>query len=336
MKRRNSLSALLPVLVCATLTATGLPDPAQAAERLRVATQYAEDHPTTVALNQFKDRVEEESDGQIKVRIFPANQLGDYTQIYEELRRGTIEMGLISVPSQFDPRLEVIYLHYLAMNYGEAEKIYAPGSALFQAVEKLHSDLGVKFLGFNVEGFGGLGLTKMPDNAHSPEQAKGILLRVPPMAVFKTTADDQGFQTVSVPFAELYTALQTGVADGWSGGPPLVNYLQFRDVIKYFLVNNNFFENTSYLISQEKWDELSAEDQALIQAAVDDLAKKSFEIAKQSDQEYLDKMKADNIEVIALSDEELTAWATHAREVTWPKLEERLSKELIESLQTQY
>jgi len=45
------------------------------------------------------------------------------------------------------------------------------------------------------------------------------------MAVFRMIADDQGFQTVSVPFAELYTALQIGVADGWSGGAAMVNYL---------------------------------------------------------------------------------------------------------------
>ena len=251
--------------------------------RIRVASQYAEDHPATKALEQFKSKIEKETDGRISIRLYPANQLGDYTQIYEELRRGTIEMGLISVPSQFDTRLEVTYLHYLATNYDEARKIYARGSVLFNAMDKLHNALDVKFLGFNVEGFGGLGLTKKPDNMRSATADKGILLRVPPMAVFKQTADDEGFKTVSVPFAELYTALQTGVADGWSGGPAIVNYLQFRDVIKYFVVNNNFFENTSYLMSDKTWASLSPEDQKLISDAVADLSMKSFDIAEEGD-----------------------------------------------------
>jgi TRAP-type C4-dicarboxylate transport system substrate-binding protein len=304
--------------------------------RIRVASQYAEDHPATKALEQFKSRIEKETDGRISIRLYPANQLGDYTQVYEELRRSTIDMGLISVPSQFDTRLEVTYLHYLAMNYDEARKIYAGDSVLFNAMDKLHNALDVKFLGFNVEGFGGLGLAKKPDNMRSATADKGILLRVAPMAVFKQTADDEGFKTVSVPFAELYTALQTGVADGWSGGPAILNYLQFRDVIKYFVVNNNFFENTSYLMSAKKWASLSPADQKLIGDAVADLSMKSFDIAEEGDAKY-QKMLADaGIEVVKLTDDELKAWADNCRKVTWPKLEERLSKELIDELKAQY
>jgi TRAP-type C4-dicarboxylate transport system substrate-binding protein len=304
--------------------------------RLKVASQYAKDHPATKALGEFKERVEKETDGRIKVRLFPANQLGDYTQVYEELRRGTIDMGLISVPSQFDTRLEVTYLHYLAMNYDEARKIYAEGSMLFKTMDKLHNALDVKFLGFNIEGFGGLGLTKKPTNMSDASADKGILLRVPPMAVFKDTADDQGFKTVSVPFAELYTALQTGVADGWSGGPALVNYLQFRDVIKYFVVVNNFVESTSYMMSDKIWQKLSADDQKIIQSAVSDLQAKSFDISEANDKKALDQLKEAGIEVVVLSDEELKAWADNCRNVTWPKLEERLSKEMLDALKSQY
>jgi TRAP-type C4-dicarboxylate transport system substrate-binding protein len=333
--KTGRIFSLVAVLLVAVM---GLSAPANAAgkHRIKVASQYAKDHPATKALDEFKDRVEKESNGRISIRLFPANQLGDYTQVYEELRRGTIDMGLISVPSQFDTRLEVTYLHYLAMNYNEARKIYARGSALFKAMDKLHNALDVKFLGFNVEGFGGLGLAKKPENMRDPAKDKGILLRVPPMAVFKDTAADQGFNTVSVPFAELYTALQTGVADGWSGGPAILNYLQFRDVIKYFLVNNNFFENTSYLMSSKVWKSLDAADQKLIADAVADLSLQSFQIAQEGDEEYQKKLSEAGIEVVKMSDAELQAWADHCRKVTWPKLEARLSKELIDELKAQY
>jgi TRAP-type C4-dicarboxylate transport system, periplasmic component len=327
-------------LVAVALVASGalMATGADAAEkmRIRVATQYAKGHPALTALNQFKERVESATGKRIAINIFPANQLGDYTQVYEELRRGTIDMGLISVPSQFDPRLEVTYVHYLASTYPEARKIYAPGSYLWKTVEKLHGDLGVKFLGLNVEGFGGLGLTKKPDNLTDPTAPKNILLRVPPMDVFKLTADEEGFRTVTVPFAELYTALQTGVADGWSGGPPVVNYLQFRDVIKYFLVNNNFFENTAYLMSGKVWDKLSAEDRTVIQNAVNDLAAASFDVAQKADEENLKKMSDAGIEVIRLNENQLKSWATQSREKTWPKLADRLSAELINGLRAQY
>jgi len=304
--------------------------------KLKMAGQYAPDHSTTVLQYKFKEIVEAESKGEIEITIYPANQLGDYTQVYEELRRGTIDMGTISVPSQFDQRLDITYLHYLAMNYKEAEKIYARGSEMFKIMEELHGVLGVKFLGFNVEGFGILGLAKKPDNLKDPTKPKNILLRVPPMAVFKITADDEGFQTISVPFAELYTALQTGVADGWSGGPAMVNYLQFGDVIKYAVICNNFFENTSYLMSQEVWNSLSEKHQKIIADAVVEISKESLKVAEENDKIYPEKLKEKGIEVIYFNDEELKVWADHCRKVTWPKLEERLTKEFIDRLLSDY
>ena len=304
--------------------------------RIRVASQYAMEHTTTKLLYEFKEEVERVTNGSVKIRIYPANQLGDYTQVYEELRRGTLDMGLITIPSQFDPRLEVSYLHYLAMNYKEARKIYANGSKMFELMERLNGDLGVRFLGFNVEGFGGLGLTRRPDNLKDPAAAKNILLRVPPMAVFKTTCDDEGFQTVSIPYAELYTALQTGVADGWSGGPAMVNYLQFRDVIKQFVVCNNFFETTSYLMSDRAWKKLDDSQKRAVKLAIRRLSTKSFEIGEANAEGYLKRMEEGGIEVIRLSDAELGAWADRARTVTWKKLEKRLSKEVIDELLSEY
>ena len=85
-----------------------------------------------------------------------------YTLVYEELIRGTIDMALISIPSQFDSRLELIYVPYLMRDYGEAAEVFKQGGWLFNKMAELHGELGVLFLGFNVEGFGGLGLTKEP------------------------------------------------------------------------------------------------------------------------------------------------------------------------------
>jgi TRAP-type C4-dicarboxylate transport system substrate-binding protein len=335
-RKAEQLLASLAIMLVAGLGLTSSALAASEKHTIKVASQYAKDHPATKALEEFKTRIESATNGRIKIRLFPANQLGDYTQVYEELRRGTIDMGLISVPSQFDTRLEVTYLHYLVMNYPEARKIYSRGSMLFNSMDKLHSALGVKFLGFNVEGFGGLGLAKQPSNMLDPAAEKGILLRVPPMAVFKDTADDEGYKTVSVPFAELYTALQTGVADGWSGGTATLNYLQFRDVIKYFVVTNNFFENTSYLMSDKTWNALEPDDQKLIAGATADLSLKAFDVAQKNDEKYQEMLSKAGIKVVQLSDDQLKAWADHCRKTTWPKLEERLSKDLIDELKSQY
>lgn len=306
------------------------------AVKINFAGMFAPDHPVTQAQQAFKKDVEEATDGRVKVRVFPASQLGDYTQVFEELRRGTIDMGLITIPSQFDTRLEIMYLHYLAMNYDEVRKTYMPGSFLFSTMEQLIGDLGVKFMAFEVDGFGGFGLTKLPENVLDPGAAKDVLLRVPPMDIFKVAAEDQGFQTVAVPFAELYTSLQTGVADGWSGGSSMLNYLQFRDVIKHFVVANNFIDAYGWLASEKLWDKLSPEDRQIVQAAALKYAQQSIDEAEENDRAHQRKLEDGGINVVRLSDAQLQAWAQQARNVTWPKLRTRLTDELIDGMQAAY
>ena len=304
--------------------------------KLRLAGQYAPEHTTTVLMNEFAKIVKERSNGEIEVKVYPASQLGDYTQIFEELRRGTIDMATISIPSQFDTRLEAVYLHYLAMNYEEARRIYAPGSKMFKLISDVNDGLDIKFLAFNIEGFGGFGTTKLPDNLDDPAGRKNTLMRVPPMAVFQIPCDDEGFQTVSIPFAELYTALQTGIADGWSGGPAMVNYVQFRDVIKHFIACNNFMESNSYMMSKQIWNKLSPEHQKIIQDAALEISAKSFDLAEADDAKYIVELEKAGINVVKFTPEQLQAWADLCRKVTWPKMESRLTKPVIDDLLQDY
>ena len=304
--------------------------------KLRLAGQYAPEHTTTVLMKEFAKIVNERSNGEIEVRVYPASQLGDYTQIFEELRRGTIDMATISIPSQFDTRLEAVYLHYLAMNYAEARRIYAPGSKMFKLISEVNDSLDVKFLAFNIEGFGGFGTTKLPDNLDDPAGRKNTLMRVPPMAVFQIPCEDEGFQTVSIPFAELYTSLQTGIADGWSGGPAMVNYVQFRDVIKYFVACNNFIESNSYMMSKVVWEKLSPEHQKIIQDAALEISAKSFDLAEADDAKYIVELEKAGIKVVKFTPEQLQAWADLCRKATWPKMEARLTKPVIDDLLQDY
>ena len=331
------LKKLLFVAACVLSVGLVFSGPA-AAEKItfKLAGQYAPDHTTTVLINEFAKMVNERTNGEVTIKVYPANQLGDYTQVYEELRRGTIDLAVITIPSQFDTRLEAIYLHYLAMNYDEARKVYGAGSKMFKLISDVNAELGVKFLGFNVEGLGGLGTTKLPDNLDDPAGRKNILLRVPPMAVFQIPMDDEGFQTISIPYAELYTALQTGVADGWSGGPAMVNYVQFRDVIKYFIASNNYFENTSYVMSMKSWEKLSPEQQKIVQDAALEISAKSFDISEAAEAGYLDKMEQGGIKVVRFTPEQLKAYAELCRKVSWPKMEERLGKAVIDDLLSEY
>ncbi|MFC4350384.1 TRAP transporter substrate-binding protein DctP [Fodinicurvata halophila] len=327
----------IPQLAATLVAGTVLAGTASAEVQLRMAGIVPEGHPATEAMNEFAERAAEQSDGEIDIRVFPANQLGDYTQIYEELRRDTIEFALIPVPSQFDSRLELPSLNYAVSSWDQAKEMMARDGFIAEEMAQLHANLDVKQIGgLYANGFGGLGLTELPEDIHDPTSEKDVLLRVPPIDVFKVAMDDLGFQTVTVPYAELYNAMQTGVAEGWTGGQAEINYTNFRDVIDYYVPVNNFFESYAFLMSAETWEGLSAENQEIIREIAIDLVDKSFETARESEETYLKRLDESGVEVVEFTDEDRERWAEYVRETTWPKLHDRLSEELINRLREQY
>lgn len=327
-----TLCLLCVFALCCTIT------PSEAAKKLRIrmAGQSSVEHQATVHQKEFAKMIGEATDGRIEVRVYPANQLGDYTQVYEEVVKGSIEMALISVPSQFDQRLELTYFPYLLENYEQVKEAYVPGGFLFDILDGLHDNLGVKLLGFNIEGFGGFGTTKVAEVPADPDTKKTVLIRVPPMDVFKLSTEAMGFPTVSIPYAETYTALQTGVCEGWTGGPPVLTWLNYRDVIKNYYQYNCYLETESWLINKDLWNKLSPEDQKLFMDTAQKLQLKSVAVSEREDKEYLQKLRDFGMEVTTFSEEELATVAAKVREVAWPKLEKRVSSEIMAKLKAQY
>ena len=65
---------------------------------LNLAHNLAETHITSIALQEFADRVEEKSNGRIQIKIFPNGTLGSETEVLEQLMAGVVDMTRVSAP----------------------------------------------------------------------------------------------------------------------------------------------------------------------------------------------------------------------------------------------
>ncbi len=332
----KTILAMVLVICMLSVSACSGEKPDEAVEKevikLRLAGQHAAEHPATEALNRIADKIMTDSNGEIEIMVYPSNQLGDYTLVYEEVMTGSIDMAHIFVPSQYDEKLEINSIPYLVENYEAMEKVFSEGSNFYRIYSELHQNLGVHLLGIYAEGFIGYGMKEMPENYLDPTKTKTNLVRTPAMDVYKLATEDMGYPSTTIAYADLYTALQTGVADGWVGGTALMNYLWFRDVVDYFIPYNIFVENTAYLINQETWNSLSSEHQAIIEEAFEIESKKSFEICESEEMQAKEDLIADGNEVIEINEEDRVALADYIRNTTWPKLEAKFSKEIMDEL----
>ena len=167
--------------------------PSAAAEvTLRFAGQFPEEHSATKLMREIAEGVRTRTRGRVNIEVYPDNLLGDYTIIYEDLMRGAIDMALISIPSHFDPRLELVYLNAF-VDHNVVRRNVRLDSWLSQKMDEYNTRLGVKLLGFNVEGLTGIASVKPINSPLDPKADKGLLVRIPPMHVYKSAIEAQGY-----------------------------------------------------------------------------------------------------------------------------------------------
>ena len=329
MKRSFKLLSIIALVVSVSICC--LATSAQA-RTYRLATHCNPQHPSHAALERIVQEIDEKTNGDIKIKIYPSGQLGDYTVTYEDLMKGAVDMALIPIPSEFSPQLEMNFIPYLASGYGELEKAFGPESYFFKTYTQVHDKLDVKLLGIYVEGLIGLAFTKMPENYTDPEANKELRVRAPAIEVYNLVLEDMGFNATTIPYADLYSALQTGVVDGAIGLTPQLAYSDFRDVIKYYIPYNIFVENIGFLMSKEVFEGLSPEYQKIVEEAFMREARNSYKMAEQFDNEKMKALQDYGVEIVELDEDTLHAYAKSVQEKTWPKLSKNIGEDNLKAL----
>lgn len=268
----------------------------------------------------FADNVKQATDGKLKVKIYAANALGDYTVVQERISMGAVDMAVQPPASGVDKRFQIIYMPYMVKDWADARKTFAPGSTMRSTVEDLYAKQDIKVLGAWPVYFGGIALNKQIDNAADPNIDKGVKVRVPPIKTFQLLADNTGFIGSPLPFSEAFTAVQTGVVDGVIGSGAEGYYASFRDVTKSYIPLNTHFEVWFLVINQERFNDLSeSQQQALSKVALE------FEnrrwVSAQKDQAANEQRLADaGAKIVDVSAEQIEATAQKIREKVWPEI----------------
>ena len=279
------------------------------------------------ALKKWCSLVKEKTGGKVEIDSFPGEQLGPYRDMFDNVVRGTLESGLLPLSPEFDKRLQAGYTIYLAQTWEEGRKVYAPGGWMFQLLEPVFLELGLKPLGFYFMGMDGFGSTKGP--VVTPEDVKKLDIKVrtwnPADRLF---FQEMGAQTVDIAFSELFTSLQTGVAHAQDNAP-LITYTYLRDVTKFYTDTNHLFEPLVLLVNLELWNKQPPEVQKAIQEAANEALNWANGKAEETAEEYLKKMEADGIKVTRLTPEQRKAWYAYGVK-SWTNFEEVIGKDTMD------
>lgn len=271
-------------------------------------------------LKAFADKVKKVTDGDVKIKIFAASALGDYTTVQERISVGAVDMAVQPAATAASRKMQISAFPYIAENWTQAHKIYGPGGAIHAAMKELYAKQDITMLAAYPVYFGGIALNRAPVSAGDPSVQKGIKVRVPGIKSFQLTSDALGYISSPIPFSEAFTAVQTGVVDGVIGSGAEGYYASFRDVTKTYIPVNTHFEVWYMIINSGTLAELDDKDRAALEKAALEFEKQRWVKAESDQTAYEQKLADYGATIVSLTDAQLKAAAEKVRAEVWPQI----------------
>ena len=245
--------------ILAALAILCLATTAQAQTKWRLAGNFATEHSSSVAMNQFRDELAKASGGQLAVDVFPAMQLGGAAENVQNVRAGTLQMIWVGMAflSRTVPELEAISLPFQFESREQAFRVVdGPVGKLFDAK---FADKGLIDLGFMELGARHVTNSRRP--IKSVEDLKGLKIRMQPNETHLATFRALGANPVAMDIKELYSALQQGVVDGQENPFSVIRASRYFEVQKFVSNTGHFFDFINVVANRRAFEALPAAQQ---------------------------------------------------------------------------
>lgn len=253
----------------------------------------------------FKKKVEELSDGKIKIDLYYAGVLGDEKDVMEILKTpgGTIQLvrgsaGLTSFPEGKLLKSSLLAIPYTFKNDEHFWKFASSRLAEQILDEPYEMGLGIKGLFFAQEGFRHYFSNQKIENL---EDLNGKKMRVSGKMLTNLSKAFKS-EPVEVNFTDLYAAFQTGVVD--VAEQPISNYLSnsFHQVAPYLLLDGHMIGYVSVMINAQCWDSLSRKQKNILNQAGKYAADYCRQIVKEANELALVILKSEGVTVTKVDD----------------------------------
>ena len=234
---------------------------------LKVAHNGPEQHPFQNGAVRFKQVMEEQTNGNVEVQIFPSEQLGSEEETSQMIKQGTIACAVESAGgglAPFVPSADLLNLPFLFRDLPHFYRV-VDGPIGEQIGRNVEEKLDSVFLGWWFSGIRNEWNGKRP--VRTPDDLKGLKIRVMGSPVLIDTFNALGAQATPMSWGEVYTSLQQGVIDGAETDHVDLLVEKFYEVTKHVSLTGHMYLAAGLICSKKVYNKLPAAYQiALINA----------------------------------------------------------------------
>ncbi len=237
-----------------------------------VELNFATWHHPTYPLNTgiwepFCQEVEDKTNGRVKIYFHPGSVLVKGDETYDAVKTGTVDMGfsLQAYTRGIFPLTSILEFPFL---FTSSKQVCLTAAELLKTNEAFQKEYGeVVPIWVGATDTSTMISTK---RVKSVSDLKGLRIRTPG-AIQNDVCEVLGIVPISMPYAEVYDAIQRGVVDGTFGPQCSILEHNFHEVAKEFLHFELYVTPLFVVANKASWDKISPEDQAIIEGIMDKL-----------------------------------------------------------------
>ncbi|MER2037408.1 MAG: DctP family TRAP transporter solute-binding subunit [Solibacillus sp.] len=289
----------------------------------------SEEHFAQATFEKFKELVEEKSDGQIKVEIYPNGQVGGEREMVEALQLGNLTLAApsSSVVTAFSPSMYLWDLPFLFKDANQAHTVL--DGAVGQEVLADLEAVGIKGLCYWENGFRHIMNDKHPVN--KLEDMKGLKFRTLESQQQIQMWNATGANATPIAFTELYSALQQGTVDGAESPLALMYAQKFQEVQQYLTLSGHLYSPWPVLMNKAFFDGLPADLQQVVLDAVEETKAHNRQLSADDEQKSLKLLEDGGMTYNELTADEKARFQ-EAMQVVYPEISGLAGEEIFNKL----
>jgi tripartite ATP-independent transporter DctP family solute receptor len=214
----------------------------------------------------FAEEIAKRTKGRNKIEQYPNSVLGGEVEMLKGVQLGTIDLAFITgapLPN-FVPDVGLFNIPFLFHDLAHAHDVL--DSSIGQSYLEKFREKDLVALAWGENGM--RHVTNSKHEIRSPDDLKGLKLRLPQSDVMLAGFKALGADVSALAFPQLYGALQSGQFDGQENPIATIQSSKFNQVQKYLTLTGHVYDPAIVFMSADTFDDLSADDKkSFIEAA---------------------------------------------------------------------
>lgn len=218
-----------------------------------------------VAARKLAELVATNTSGKVEVKIFGNSQFGSLQEHFAQLKTGAIDLFVEDACAGFlvepEPKNFVAVMFPYVFDSQEQVRKFWQSDLAKTMMTKVEKAGEIKFLGY-IGDRGPRGFSTTNKRITTPEEIKGLKLRVPAVPPFVAAYKSWGASPTPVDAKDIYSSVKSGMVEGMDMDITTLYSFKYHEIQKYFIAVNYMRSGLGCWMSAKRWNSLPQDVQA--------------------------------------------------------------------------